>query len=268
MMFVVSVGVVTLLYGASPASAQATAPSLGVESTYGVASSTFTNTAAGTTITGDVCFTTGPAVVPTISGSTGACPAATGPNQLAALATLNSEACTSLGVIVALDSAPGHPTGIYTPGCYSSTGAMNVTLGTTVTLSGAGVYIFRSAGALNTGDNSHVTLAGGACASDVFWAPIGVTTLGANAVASATPTFVGSILDAAGVTMGHFANLTGRALAFGGTVTTDSNTISVPTCAPFSGPPVPTLPEWAMIVLTMLLGLCGLFAMLRQRRMI
>ena len=46
---------------------------------------------------------------------------------------------------------------------------------------------------------------------------------------------MGNILDAAGITIGHFANLTGRALAFGGTVTTDANTITVPTCAPFAG---------------------------------
>src|ERR1019366_4816006 len=85
------------------------------------------------------------------------------------------------------------------------------------------------------GANSTVILAGGACASDVFWAPVGATTLGPNAALSPTPTFVGSILDAAGISVGHFANLTGRALAFGGTVTTDANTISVPTCAAFSG---------------------------------
>jgi ice-binding like protein/exosortase sorting signal-containing protein len=110
-----------------------------------------------------------------------------------------------------------------------------------VTLNGAGVYIFRSGGALNTGNSSLVTLAGGACASDVFWAPIGATTLGTNAALSPTPTFVGTILDAAGISMGHFANVTGRALAFGGTVTTDANTITVPTCAAFSGPVPPTV---------------------------
>src|ERR1035437_9228934 len=144
---VASVGLVTLLYGASPASAQATAPSLGVESTYGVASSTFTNTAAGTTITGDVCFSTGSAVAPTIPGPTGGCPAATGPNQLAALAILNGQACTILG------SGPlegisigGGPAGTFPPGCYVRAGAADITVNGIVTLNGAGVYIFRSSG--------------------------------------------------------------------------------------------------------------------------
>ncbi|MBI3345460.1 MAG: IPTL-CTERM sorting domain-containing protein [Gammaproteobacteria bacterium] len=146
---------------------------------------------------------------------------------------------------------------------------MNVTLGTTVTLSGAGVYIFRPGGALNTGDNSLVTLAGGACASDVFWAPVGATTLGANAALSLTPTFVGNILDNAGITIGHFANLTGRALAFSGTVTTDANTITVPTCAGFVGGTgaIPTLSEWAMVMFAALLVIVG-FAAMRRRQAI
>jgi len=141
---------------------------------------------------------------------------------------------------------------------------MNVTLSTTVTLNGAGVYVFRPGGALNTGANSSVVLAGGACASDVFWAPVGATTLGANAALSPTPTFVGNILDAAGITIGHFANLTGRALAFGGTVTTDANTITVPICAAFVPGGIPTLSEWAMVMLAALLAIAG-FAAMRKR---
>jgi hypothetical protein len=51
----------------------ATAPSLGSTATYGVVSSTFTNsnTAPQTIINGDVCFTTPPVTAPlTISGAT------------------------------------------------------------------------------------------------------------------------------------------------------------------------------------------------------
>ena len=48
----------------------ATTPSLGVVATYGVLSSTYTNTIPGTTISGDIGYTTGPAVAPTVSGTT------------------------------------------------------------------------------------------------------------------------------------------------------------------------------------------------------
>ena len=263
-----------LLLGSSTAFA-AVAPPLGTTATYGVVSSTFTNanTAPQTIINGDVCFTTGPVTPPlTISGTTVTpCPPQTGVDQNAAVAVLLGQPCVSLGAgAVALDSVVigANPPGVIPPGCYSSGGAMNVTLSTTVTLSGQGIYVFRPGGALNTGANSLVTLAGGACASDVYWAPVGATTLGANAALSLTPTFVGNILDAAGITIGHFANLTGRALAFAGTVTTDADTITVPTCAAFlpGGTPIPTLSEWAMIMLAGLLAIAGFAAMRRQAR--
>ena len=253
-----------------------TAPPLGTTSTFGVVSSTFTNsnTAPQTIINGDVCFTTGPTTPPlTITGTTTTpCAPATGTDQNLALANLNGQACTSLGAgAITLNSViiGANPPGVIPPGCYSSGGAMNVTATTTVTLNGAGVYIFRPGGALTTGANSRVILAGGACASDVFWAPVGATTLGANAALSPTPTFVGTIFrgTAAGlsITLGQFANLTGRALAFGSTVTTDANTITVPTCAPFGAVPIPTLAEWAMILLVGLLALVGFAALRRQQ---
>ncbi len=209
----------------------ATAPSLGTSGAFGIISSTFTNsnTALQTAITGDVCYTTAPVTPPvTTTGTiTVPCNASTGTDQGSALADINSQVCTSLGASVTLS-------GTYTPGCYSSTGSMDIALGTTVTLNGAGVYIFRSAGALTTGADSFVALAGGATASDVFWAPVGATTLGAyttGGIPPATPTFVGNILDAAGITFGHFANLLGRAFAFGGTVTMDANTLAVPSAS-------------------------------------
>ena len=253
----------------------ATAPPLGTTSTYGVVSNTYTNsnTAPQTIINGDVCYTTPPVTPPlSITGATVVpCPPATGVDQGLALANLNGQVCTFLGAgAITLDSViiGANPPGTIPPGCYSSGGAMNVTVSTTVTLNGAGVYVFRPGGALTTGANSRVILANGACASDVYWAPAAATTLGANAALSPTPTFVGNILDAAGISIGHFANMTGRALAFGGTVTTDATTITVPTCAPFTGAPlnIPTLSEWAMIMLAGLLAVAGFAALRRQEK--
>jgi hypothetical protein len=248
----------------------ATAPNLGSTATYGVVSDTLTNsnTSPETIVTGDVCFTTGPVTPPlTITGTTRTpCPPPTGVDQGLAIASLVGQPCTSLGAgAVALDAAivGTNPPGTIPPGCYSSGGAMNVTVSTTVTLSGNGVYVFRPGGALNTGANSTVALANGACASDVFWVPGGGTTLGANATQSGAPTFAGSILDAAGITIGHFANMTGRALAFGATVTTDAVTITVPTCGAIASgvAGTPTLSEWAMILIVLLATVAGIRAM-------
>jgi hypothetical protein len=267
-------GLASLLALSFAASAQ-TAPPLGTTAAYGIVSSTFTNsnTSPQTIVNGDVCFTTGPVTPPlSITGTTVTpCPPAVGLDQATALANLNGQPCTSLGAgAITLDSVVigANPPGTIPPGCYSSGGAMNITATTNVTLNGAGVYIFRPGGALNTGANSSVILAGGACSANVFWAPAGAATIGANAALSPTPTFVGNILSAAGITIGHFAHLTGRALAFGGTVTTDANTITAPTCAaaPTGAAGIPTLSEWAMILLSALLAVAGMAAMRRQSR--
>jgi hypothetical protein len=283
-----SLGFVALLSMAqSDPALAATAPSLGSDSTYAIVSSTYTNSLnAGTetkiiglgSLLPTVCYNTGPSTPPiSIFGTiTTPCPNLNvGLDFNTALANLNAQAllpsCTNLGVgAVNLDAVNlGGGPGVFPPGCYKNGGAMGIVANGIVTLNGPGVYIFKPNGALTTGANSLVTLANGACASDVFWAPT-ATTLGANAATSPTPTFVGNILDPAGITIGHFANMTGRALAFGVTVTTDSSTITVPTCAPFAGggssTNIPTLSEWALITLAALLAIAGFAAMRRRAR--
>lgn len=220
----------------------ATAPSLGTAASYGIVSSTYTNSLnAGleTRIIGDVCYTTGPATAPvSISGST-AVPCTNGAAQAAALASLNSQSCTAISGALDAVTIGANPPGTFPPGCYSTVGAMTITLSTTVTLDaiapggdGGNVWIFRSGGGITTGADSKVVLVNGANANNVFWTPSGAVLIGANSGTSATPTFVGNIiadaLGSTGIGLGHFANLLGRALAFGHTVTTDSNTITVP----------------------------------------
>jgi hypothetical protein len=58
----------------------------------------------------------------------------------------------------------------------------------------------------------------------VFWTPTAATTLAANT------TFFGTDIDAAGITIGDTILWTGRALAFGGTVSTVRDTITAPSC--------------------------------------
>lgn len=101
---------------------------------------------------------------------------------------------------------------------------MNV--GGPLTLSGSGTYIFRAVGALDSTAGAVVTLSDGASACDVFWTPSAATTLGANT------NFSGTVIDDAGITVGANTTWEGRALAFGGTITTDTDTITVPNCTP------------------------------------
>lgn len=207
----------------------ATSPSLGAAAEYGILSSTYINVATST-VNGSVGFTSGPAVAP---GGThanygvGAPYSTAGTDQGSALATgLTPQLCTfdfAAGAIdLSTDSTHG-TTAVFTPGVYCVTGAMNIS--GPLTLSGSGTYIFRSTGALGTTDGSIITMSG-ANACDVFWTPGAATTLGANT------TFFGNVIDASAITVGAVTNWTGRALAFGGVVTTGLNdVITVPTCA-------------------------------------
>jgi len=221
---------------ASSTSYAATSPGLGVANTFTILSSTYTNTAAGTTLNGDLGYTTGPAVAPTVTGSTHNADGTynqAGIDQGTALTALNSQACTfnfAPGAIdLATDTTHG-PVGVYTPGVYCITGAASVgTAG--ITLNGGGTYIFRMTGALTTVANSSVTATGGASACDLWWTPAAATTLGANS------TFAGTDIDASGITIGSTVTWTGRALAFGGTVSTATDTLNtVPACTATSNP--------------------------------
>jgi hypothetical protein len=206
-----------------------TTPSLGAAATYGVLASTYTNTTV-TTINGDVGFTIPPATVPLGTHphyGSGVPYAAAGANQSTALAALATAGCTFVFApgAINLSTDTTHGTiGVYTPGVYCGTGAMNI--GGPLNLNGGGTYIFRPDGALTSTTGSIVTLTG-ASACDVFWTPTAATTLAANT------TFIGTIIQptSSAITVGANTVWTGQALAFGGTVTTDTDTITVPACA-------------------------------------
>jgi hypothetical protein len=228
-------GIISILLtvlAVSPAAYAASLPALGTSDSFSVLSSSFINTATGTTLNGDLGYTTPPAVTPAVTGTTHVADAVynqAGIDQATALANLNSQTCTfnfaSGAVDLASDTTHG-AIGVYTPGVYCVSGAASVGGGGTITLSGAGVFIFRSTGAFTTTANSIVTATGGASACNALWAPGAAATLGANS------TFIGTIIDPSGITIGSTVTWTGRALAFGGTVSTTSDTINtVPACA-------------------------------------
>lgn len=204
----------------------ATTPTLGSTEGYAILSSTYTNTGVAT-ITGSVGFTTPPAVVPAgihINYGSGAQYAVAGTDQGVILSSLNTELCTFTFPAGAIDLSTDVTHGIigvYSPGVYCSTGAMDI--GGPLTLNGRGTYIFRPAGALTSTANAVVALID-TSACDLFWTPTEATTIAANTI------FAGTVIDDAGVTVGANSIWVGRALSFGGTVTTDTLILSVPTC--------------------------------------
>ena len=106
-----------------------------------------------------------------------------------------------------------------------------------LTLSGSGVWIFKSAATLTTSSNSSVT-GGDPC--NVWWRLVSSGTIGPGT------TFIGNILALTDIALQTGATLDGRALTQTGQVTLDSNIITGPICStqptdtPTSEPPTAT----------------------------
>ena len=233
--FVMSVLIISAASMASSnAFATGTAPNLGAANTFGILANTYTNSGTGTSINGNLGYTVAPANPPTVHGttfiSTDATYIAAETAQANAIVFLNNPAQSGTcdhTIASAVDLSiynAGSGAGVYPAGVYCINGA--VTIGATgITLSGNGVHIFRINGAFDTLATSVVSLTNGAQACNVFWVPVGATTLGA------TSTFVGSILSNAAFTLANNVSMTGKILSDGAVTTTGpSDTITVSSC--------------------------------------
>ena len=105
----------------------------------------------------------------------------------------------------------GYGTGVFIPGVYSITGAIDTTVTfPNIILSGAGDYVFISySGALTTADPVNIILTGGATSDKVFWVMGTAITTGANGVLK------GNFMSGptADITIGSTNTLEGRLLS-------------------------------------------------------
>jgi hypothetical protein len=108
-----------------------------------------------------------------------------------------------------------------TPGVYTCTPTVLIPSGTSVTLSGSGVYVFRTAGGITQAADTQVILTNGALAKNVFWVPAGAVEIGTNA------TMQGVILAQTNIAVKTGAKVNGRLLSQTA-VDLDSNTVVVP----------------------------------------
>jgi hypothetical protein len=114
----------------------------------------------------------------------------------------------------------------FTAGIYKSTSSLAVSGDVTLDAQGnsAAVFIFQISSTLTTASGSHIVLANGAKACNVFWQVGSSATLGTNSV------FKGNILALTSITITTGASLEGRALARNGAVTLDNNVITGCAC--------------------------------------
>lgn len=256
-----TVALVTVLSGAAPASAQ-TAPSLGSAQSYAVlGGSTVTNTgpsviggdlglSPGTSVTG---FPPGIVVGGAIHAADAAALAAQN-SVITAYNSLVSQACT-------LDLT-GQDLGgkTLTPGVYCFSTSAQLTGSLTLNAQGnpAAVFIFKIGSTLTTASSSSVIMSNSGSQCNVFWQ------VGTSATLGASTAFAGNILALTSITATTSANVIGRALARNGAVALDTNNITPATCAAAAPIPVPTLPEWAFIMLAVLLAAVGVVALRRR----
>jgi hypothetical protein len=149
------------------------------------------------------------------------------------------------------------------PGVYTFNTSAQLT--GTLTLNGAGFYIFQIGSTLTTASGAIVQAVNGAQAANVFWQ------VGSSATLGTGTSFIGNILAMVSITSTTGVLIGGRLLARTGAVTLDDVTINYPPAIPPGGPGGPPLPppaptpapsSWILV----LIGLaCAILYRIRKR---
>lgn len=219
---VVLVSLLTVILAGHTSALAATSPTLSDSASYSVlGGETVTNTGA-TTMPGNLGVSPG-------SAATGFPPGVVGPpgtihkadtnaglaqiDNTAAFGTLD-QGCDTTYIGASKDLVGEN----LVPGVYC---ADAFTLSGTLTLSGTGVWIFKSAATLITSGTANI-VGGDSC--NVWWRVVSSATLGTNT------SLIGNILASTSITLQTGASLNGRAMAQTGSVTLDTNTISGLSC--------------------------------------
>jgi ice-binding like protein len=219
-------------------SAASVPPSLGAAQSFAVLGGTAV-TAAGTgsVITGDVGVSPGTAITGFPASATVVLPFAIHSNDSFASSAQDAAGSLYADLVAAGPCSPLAPQldGVtVTPGIYCFAATADVAATGTLTLDGAGRYIFQVGSALSANVLSTVTLLHGADPCNVFWQVTSAATLnGFN--------FAGTVVAQANVTVGVGSSLTGRALTTVAGAVTLSGTNTVGGCsAAVSATPTPT----------------------------
>jgi hypothetical protein len=144
------------------------------------------------------------------------------------------------------------------PGVYTFDSSAQLT--GTLTLSGAGYYIFQIGSTLTTASASAVAAINGADAANIFWQ------VGSSATLGSGTSFIGNILAQISITNASSGTMAGRMLARTGAVTLADEALTYPpatTPGGFGGPSATPAPaSWTLV----LIGLaCAALYQTRQR---
>ncbi len=204
----------------------ATSPGLGGAASYSIVAGSIVTNTGNTTVSGDLGVSPSIGVPPHVTGFP---PGIVSPGTVndanvnaAAAQAANTAAFTTLDqgctttYVAPQDLALVSPlvAGVYCSPAFTLTGNL--------TLTGSGVWIFKSASSLITSPGSSVT-GGDPC--NIWWRVVSSATI------DTTTAFEGNILALTAITMNSGASLNGRAMTQTAAITLNNNAVSGPTCA-------------------------------------
>jgi type VI secretion system secreted protein VgrG len=252
-----AVGLAVLLSGSSTAWAQL--------STFAVlGGSTVTNTDTPTVIVGNLGVSPGSAVTgfpPGIvtGGTIHAADAFAAQAQNELTTTYNSLAGMACGTDLTSQDLGGMT---LTPGvyCFSTSAQLTGTLTLDAQGDPAATFIFQIGSTLTTASGASVVLINGGSNCGIFWQ------VGSSAILGTGTSLLGSVVALTSITLNTGSNVLGRILARNGAVTLDNSRVEL--CSSGGGGPtltsIPTISEWGMIVMMVLLLLTGLVTLRRR----
>ncbi len=223
--------------------------------------STVTNTDTPTTVNGNLGVSPGSAVTGfppglVIGGTIHAGDLVAAQAQTELTTSYNSLAAMACGTdLTGLDLGGMTLTpGVY---CFSTSAQLTGTL----TLDAQGdpnaLFVFQIGSTLTTASASSVVRINGGTDCGVFFQ------VGSSATLGTGTALRGSIVALTSITLNTGASVSGSILARNGAVTLDNSHVTLCSGAPASVVAIPTLSEWAMIVMTVLLFLSALPALRR-----
>jgi hypothetical protein len=147
------------------------------------------------------------------------------------------------------------------PGVYFFSTSAQLT--GTLTLNGAGFYIFQIGSTLTTASGSIVQAINGAQSANIFWQ------VGSSATLGSGTTFIGNILALASITNDSTGTVAGRLLAINGAVTLADIAVNYPPAIPPGapgGPPVPgSTPAPSSLTMVLIGLICATLYQTRRR---